>query len=280
MREYIDVSHTPPAFVSEGGERGRAWTGVALRGPWGPGVVNSFASGVGASGVVAGVVAYTPQCVCEHEGVSTWRVWGGGQASSYTPPRFCECEGEPGVVWRPGVIIHTPHAFASARECRRGGGGMAAGCRRIHPPRFCEHEGESGVTRRPGVVVHTPHAFASVRECRRAGGGALYTPSTLLRVRGSALHEVSSLEVAQLLLEHGADPAAKDENDQTPLYRAGAEVAQLLLEYGADPTAQDKWVARRPGVVIYAPHTFSRGRGWCVSSARAAKAESPVFFWP
>jgi hypothetical protein len=95
-----------------------------------------------------GLKNYTP-CICEHEG----------------------CAAVSGVVWWPGVVVHTPHAFVSARECQRGGCGVAAGHRRIPPPRFCEREGEPGVARRPGVVVHTPHAFASARECRRGGCG-------------------------------------------------------------------------------------------------------------
>jgi cytohesin len=52
------------------------------------------------------------------------------------------------------------------------------------------------------------------------------------------------VEVAKLLLRHGADPNAKAKYGATPLHVAASEghvdVAKLLLEHGADPNAQDK----------------------------------------
>jgi ankyrin repeat protein len=51
-------------------------------------------------------------------------------------------------------------------------------------------------------------------------------------------------EVAQLLVEHGADLTARDNNGCCPLHFASLsgymELVQFLVEYGADPTAQDK----------------------------------------
>jgi ankyrin repeat protein len=51
--------------------------------------------------------------------------------------------------------------------------------------------------------------------------------------------------ITQLLLEHGADATAQDEEKRTPMHwlssaHAGdVEVARLLLEHGAHPTAED-----------------------------------------
>ncbi len=55
------------------------------------------------------------------------------------------------------------------------------------------------------------------------------------------------MEVAQLLLMHGADATAQDEQKRTPLHEAsglfwgGVEVTRLLLEHGADATARDEY---------------------------------------
>jgi ankyrin repeat protein len=52
------------------------------------------------------------------------------------------------------------------------------------------------------------------------------------------------VEVAHVLLKHGADTKARDDEEMNPLDRAAyeghAEVAQALLEHGADANAQDK----------------------------------------
>jgi ankyrin repeat protein len=50
------------------------------------------------------------------------------------------------------------------------------------------------------------------------------------------------VEVARLLLEHGADPTAEDKDKQTPLQVASSmnpKVAQLLLEHIGGGVAQD-----------------------------------------
>ena len=51
------------------------------------------------------------------------------------------------------------------------------------------------------------------------------------------------VEVAQVLVEHGADPTARDMDGLNPLHLASfhgyVEVVQLLVEHGADPTVQD-----------------------------------------
>ena len=52
------------------------------------------------------------------------------------------------------------------------------------------------------------------------------------------------IEVVQFLVEHGADPTAQENDGWTPLHLASqnghVEVVQFLVEHGADPTAQKK----------------------------------------
>jgi ankyrin repeat protein len=55
--------------------------------------------------------------------------------------------------------------------------------------------------------------------------------------------EWSHLNVTQFLIEHGADPAAQDNDGWTPLYLASKlchrHLAQVFAEYGADPAVQE-----------------------------------------
>jgi ankyrin repeat protein len=54
---------------------------------------------------------------------------------------------------------------------------------------------------------------------------------------------VSKAETVRLLIKHGADVTANDDNNSTPLHLASSkgsiETVQILLEYGADVTARD-----------------------------------------
>jgi len=61
------------------------------------------------------------------------------------------------------------------------------------------------------------------------------------------LHQASQcghVDVARILIEHGADATAQSKDGTTPLHRASqwgrVDVAQLLIEHGADSTAQSK----------------------------------------
>jgi hypothetical protein len=52
------------------------------------------------------------------------------------------------------------------------------------------------------------------------------------------------VEVTQFLIDHGADPTVQDEDGWTPLHAASlnghTEVVQFLVDHGADPTVQDE----------------------------------------
>ena len=67
-----------------------------------------------------------------------------------------------------------------------------------------------------------------------------------MQVEGTALHEAAAwgrLEIAQLLLDAGADPNAYKEGGYRPLHYAAynehPDVVKLLLEYGADASLKD-----------------------------------------
>ena len=55
------------------------------------------------------------------------------------------------------------------------------------------------------------------------------------------LHEASSGDIVQLLIEHGADVHARDQSQSTPLhFSSSADKARLLIEHGADVHARDQ----------------------------------------
>ena len=62
------------------------------------------------------------------------------------------------------------------------------------------------------------------------------------------------LEVAQVLLAHGADVNARNKFERAPLHEAAynnsLEVAQVLLAHGADVNARDK-VSLKPNTCVY-----------------------------
>ena len=71
-------------------------------------------------------------------------------------------------------------------------------------------------------------------------------------IQQTPLHIASSsgsFDIARLLIKHGADVDVKNEIDSTPLHLASSEeqsgIVRLLVEYGADVTAQD-WSHKTP----------------------------------
>jgi len=64
-----------------------------------------------------------------------------------------------------------------------------------------------------------------------------YTPLHLASQEGH-------VEIAQLLVEHGADVAAQNKDGETPLHRAASrgdlDLARFLVEHGADAAAENK----------------------------------------
>jgi len=72
-------------------------------------------------------------------------------------------------------------------------------------------------------------------------------PNAKAKYGATPLHEAAlngRVDIVTLLLEHGADPNAQVKSGMTPLHLAASkghvDVAKLLLKHGADPNAQDK----------------------------------------
>ena len=65
-------------------------------------------------------------------------------------------------------------------------------------------------------------------------------------VGATPLHKASSggVEMAQFLIEHGANVAAQDERGWTPLHGASSrghvDLTRLLINHGADSAAKDE----------------------------------------
>jgi cytohesin len=56
----------------------------------------------------------------------------------------------------------------------------------------------------------------------------------------------STAEVVEILLQHGADPCIRNEDEETPLHLAsGGRITDSLLEQGADPNAKN-WAGETP----------------------------------
>jgi ankyrin repeat protein len=92
------------------------------------------------------------------------------------------------------------------------------------------------IGRRPGDTSNSHGSFSSTALSPRRRTRDGLTP---LHLASSGGH----VELARVLLEHGAVATAQDGDGSTPLHRASSEghveLAQVLLEHGAVATAQD-----------------------------------------
>ena len=105
---------------------------------------------------------------------------------------------------------------------------------------------------RPAEAKATPLHYAAVYNLHDIATFLITEHSQDVNARGfnkkeAPLHVSSRqghVEIARVLLKHGADTEARDDSDFSPLERVThhgpAELAQVLLEHGADVNAQDE----------------------------------------
>jgi ankyrin repeat protein len=123
----------------------------------------------------------------------------------------------------------------------------------IYDPEYDGHSWERpGRSERPGKARATPLHYAAfcgmydvakflivehLRDVNARGFDLKETPLHVASRRGHA-------DIAQLLLDHGADGKALDDDERTPLFLSSryghVEVARILLEHGADTETRNK----------------------------------------
>ena len=106
-------------------------------------------------------------------------------------------------------------------------------------------------TERPGKARATPLHYAAFCGMHDVAKFLIVEHSPDLNARGFDLNETplhvslrrGNADIARLLLEHGADGKAQNDNGRTPLLLSSGyghvEVAQMLLEQGADTETRD-----------------------------------------
>jgi ankyrin repeat protein len=121
---------------------------------------------------------------------------------------------------------------------------------RVHDPE--DSESQIWESERPIKARATPLHYAASCGIHDVAAFLIVEHSQDVNARGfdekeTPLHVASwrgHADVAQLLLEHGADAAAQDDDKRTPLHRASRDghvkVARVLLEHGADTEIRDK----------------------------------------
>ena len=89
--------------------------------------------------------------------------------------------------------------------------------------------------------LHTVVKFLVTGHSRDGHSRGVTEGTTALQLASREGH----VEVACILVEHGADVTAKDDSGETPLHQASSarcvDLAQFLVENGANATAEDNW---------------------------------------
>ena len=122
----------------------------------------------------------------------------------------------------------------------------------IYDPELPPSQRRSGRSERPGEVRATPLHYAAVCNIHDIATFLIVEHSQDVNALGfneseTPLHVASRwghVEIARVLLRHGADTEAQDNGDHTPLelvtLQGHVEVSQILLEHGANANAQDE----------------------------------------
>jgi hypothetical protein len=85
------------------------------------------------------------------------------------------------------------------------------------------------------AILHDPAVFIGEARCH----------NTYLHMAANQMYPVDNVRVAALLLEHGADPNARNDDGWTPLHFAcwldarDKTMVEVLLRHGADVNARD-----------------------------------------
>jgi hypothetical protein len=130
-------------------------------------------------------------------------------------------------------------------------------------------------------VPADPEAFARLNDRVTLARLLRDDPSTIRRpglLRAAA--DFGHLSLAAWLIDHGADPSARDGGvaDETPLHRAAwsgdARMVDLLLERGADPTIQDRQHDATPAGWAATAVEVTNNSECSVLAKRLARAEA------
>jgi len=120
----------------------------------------------------------------------------------------------------------------------------------IHDPEGSR--GRSKRSERPGEARATPLHYAAICNMHDIATFLIVEHSQYVNARGPVMKEtplhvsshLGNVEIARVLLKHGADTEARDVGDYSPLEYVAqtghVELVQVFLEHGADANAQDE----------------------------------------